>query len=81
MVVPASSTRPTSVGPEDVDIPFGRYWSFSSHCWVKTAMVTTVSHTRLDLLFRNGRRTPSEYLTEADMRRVETALKFALNLP
>jgi uncharacterized protein YifN (PemK superfamily) len=80
-VVPTSATQPRTVGPEDVFVPVGTYWSFGLDTWVKCKMVCTMSHDRLDLFFRFGKRHPSEFLTDKDMARVEAGVRYALGLP
>ena len=80
-VVPASATRPNSVGSEDVFIPAGKYWSLPKDSWVKCKMISTISHDRLELLLRYGRRHPTEFLQDDDMANVETAIGFVLGIP
>jgi uncharacterized protein YifN (PemK superfamily) len=80
-VVPVSSQKPITVGPEDVFLPVGKYWSFGLDSWVRCKMVDTVSHTRLNLLYRNGaRQFRSEFIDDADMLRIVTGLKFVLGI-
>jgi uncharacterized protein YifN (PemK superfamily) len=80
-VVPVSSKAPTTLGPEDVFLPVGKYWSFPLDSWVRCKMVDTVSHTRLNLLHRNGaRQFRSESMDPADMLRIAIALKFVLGI-
>jgi uncharacterized protein YifN (PemK superfamily) len=80
-VVPVSATQPASLGPEDVFLPAGRYWSFSRDSWIKCRVLCTLSHDRLDLLLRFGRRHPSEFLLDDDMAKVETAIRTVLSVP
>jgi len=81
MVVPTTSQEPKTIGPEDVFIASGNYWSFEEDCWVLAKLVTTVSHRRLSLLHRNGRPAlSSEFLDVDDIERVGTAIKYALGL-
>ena len=79
-VVPTSSKTPRTVGPEDVLIPTGKYWSFSVDSWVRCKMVTTVSHDRLDLLLKDGRSTRTEFLDESDIRRVLAAIRHIIEM-
>jgi uncharacterized protein YifN (PemK superfamily) len=79
-VVPVSSVPPDSPGPEDVLIPQYRYWSFTKESWIKCSMIANVSHARLDLVLRNGRRHPSEFLIAEDMATVEKAVSHVLGL-
>lgn len=67
-------------GPEDVEFPLGSYWSLTARCWPKCAMISTVSHSRLDLVLRNGKRHRSEFVSALDMSRVEDGVCFALKL-
>ena len=79
-LVPVSSKRPKDQGPEDVLIPLGKYWSFSLDSWAKCSMICCMSHERLDLVLRGGRRHPSEFLDEADMQRISAAVRHVLDL-
>jgi uncharacterized protein YifN (PemK superfamily) len=81
VVIPTSSRVPRTIGPEDFLIPAGKYWSFEVDSWVRAKNPVTVSHTRLSLLHRNGRPRSTEFLDDADMLRVGTAIKHALGLP
>jgi hypothetical protein len=76
-----SATRPESLGPEDVFLPAGNYWSLGRDSWIKCKMICTVSHDRLALLLRRGRRHPTEFLQEADLKRVEKAIRTVLEMP
>jgi uncharacterized protein YifN (PemK superfamily) len=78
-VVPFSASTQTP-GRCDVFFPAGSYWSLGRDCWAQCKAIATVSHDRLDLLWRNGRRRPSEFLRAGDMERVEKAIRIALNL-
>lgn len=80
-IVPASATRPTSPGREDVFIPAGRYWSLPKDSWIKCRMLSTVSHDRFNLMLRRGRRHPTEFLAVEDMERIEDAMRFVLDIP
>jgi uncharacterized protein YifN (PemK superfamily) len=79
-VVPISATEPKTIGPEDIPIPYGKYWSFKRDSWARCKMVHTVSHTRLSLLLRQGRLHPSEFMDAADMQRIMAGLKFVLDI-
>jgi len=81
VVVPVSSQEPTTVGPEDVYLPVGKYWSFRQDSWARCKMVDTVSHSRLSLLLRDGRPRRSEFMDEGDMLRIVNGLRFALQIP
>jgi PemK-like, MazF-like toxin of type II toxin-antitoxin system len=80
-IVPTSSQQPRTIGPEDVLIPVGSYWSFDEDTWVRAKNITTVSHTRLSLLHYNGRPRSTEFLNDKDMARVELAVKHAMGIP
>ena len=77
-VVPTTSQVPQTIGPEDVLLPVGKYWSFTVDSWVRCKMITTVSHDRLDLLLRNGRPSRTEFVDEVDLARILTALRHVL---
>jgi len=79
-IVPTSSEKPRTVGPEDLLISAGKYWSFSVDSWVRSKNLVTVSHDRLSLLNKNSRPHPTEFLDEADMARVAAAIKYVLGL-
>lgn len=79
-IVPTSSKEPKTVGPEDLLIPAGKYWSFDEDSWVRAKNLVTVSHSRLSLLHRNSRPTSTEFLDAADMAAVEAAIKHALGM-
>lgn len=79
-VVPTSSREPHTIGPEDVLISSGKYWSFRSNSWVRAKMLTTVSHDRLDLLLRNGRPHRTEFIEDSDMERIQEALRHVMNI-
>ncbi|MBI3503996.1 MAG: type II toxin-antitoxin system PemK/MazF family toxin [Proteobacteria bacterium] len=80
-VVPTSSKAPNTVGREDFKIPVGKYWSFTVDSWVRCKLITTVSHSRLDLLLRGGRPATSEFLDDADMQRIVSGLRHTLAIP
>jgi hypothetical protein len=44
-------------------------------------MISTVSHERLDLVLRGGRRLPNEFMDAADLALVELAAKKVLGIP
>lgn len=77
-VVPFSSTPPDSDKPSDVFIPAETYRSLRQDSWARTAMMATVSHSRLDLVLSGGLRLRSEFLSENDLLRIETAAKGVL---
>jgi uncharacterized protein YifN (PemK superfamily) len=79
-VIPTSSQEPQTKGPEDILISVGKYWSFSEDSWVRTKLIATVSHDRLELLLRHGRRHTSEYMDDYDMERIEKAVRHVLGL-
>jgi hypothetical protein len=62
-------------------IPVGKYWSFTVDSWVRSKLIATVSHRRLDLLLRQGRPTTSEFLDPADIRSIMTCLRQVLAIP
>ncbi len=79
IVVPCSATPPRSADPQDVSIPLGSYRSFTRDVWVKCSTPARVSHSRLDrVAFGGNYRT--EFLSAADMLRVEAGLRTALGL-
>jgi uncharacterized protein YifN (PemK superfamily) len=81
-VVPITSQEPKTIGPEDVFIAAGTYWSLEVDSWVLGKMVTTISHRRLSTLHRDGRQVLySEFMGEADMQRIAAAIKHSLELP
>ncbi|NGX94535.1 MAG: type II toxin-antitoxin system PemK/MazF family toxin [Candidatus Afipia apatlaquensis] len=80
-LVPTSSKEPRTIGPEDVLIPAGKYWSFSEDSWVRAKNITTISHSRLSLLHKGGRPASTEFLDATDMARVEIAIKHAMGIP
>jgi uncharacterized protein YifN (PemK superfamily) len=80
-IVPATSKEPKTIGPEDVLIPAGSYWSFDEDTWLRAKNITTVSHSRLSLLHHNGRPKSTEFLNSSDMAKVEAAIKSAMGIP
>lgn len=79
-IVPFSATIPQSPTPADVEFYLGSYWSLTKLCWAKCAMMTTISHDRLDLVLQGGARRRNEVMRSADMARLEDAIRFALGL-
>jgi uncharacterized protein YifN (PemK superfamily) len=79
-VIPFSTVPPASPGVDDIFIPKGTYWSLTKDSWARCKMVTTVSHSRLDLILRNNRRHPSEFLSEKHLKELAEGLAFALGL-
>ena len=79
-VIPFTTVQPSTIGPDDVHVAQGTYWSLSEECWLRCKMITTVSHSRLNLVVRNHRRHPSEFVSEEFMKRVEQGIRFALGL-
>lgn len=80
-VVPFTTVRPGTIGPDDVFIPSRSYWSLPKDSWARAKMVATVSHDRLDLVLRNGRRHPTEFISQLHLGAIEVALKHALGIP
>ncbi|WP_083764405.1 MULTISPECIES: type II toxin-antitoxin system PemK/MazF family toxin [Chelativorans] len=80
VVVPFTTKAPRTAGPEDIFFPVGSYWSLTENSWLRGKLICTVSHDRLDLVLRNGRRHPSEFMKSADLERVEVALRDCLGL-
>lgn len=80
VVVPFSTVPPHSDGDEEVFIGSGSYWSLPEDSWARCKLVDTVSHDRLDLLLRHGRRIPSEFMSPADMTRIEDGIRAALGI-
>jgi uncharacterized protein YifN (PemK superfamily) len=80
IVVPFSTVPPDSDGADDVFFTSGTYWSLPDDCWARCKMMTTVSHDRLDLVLRGGRRHPSEFLAIEDDERLAAAIRFAVSL-
>ena len=83
LVVPLSATVPSSPEPCDVFLPAGIYRSVTQPVWAKCGAVTLVSHSRLDRvrIYRAGK--PAyivEHLFTEDMQRIESGLKYALDL-
>ena len=62
-LVPVSGVAPHTPGHEDVFLPFGKYWSFSKDSWAKCSMICCMSHERLDLVLRRGKRHPASQST------------------
>lgn len=78
-VAPFSATEPDP-SSADVFIPSGRYWSLTKDSWVRCRMISTVSHERLDLVLRGGRRIPNEFMNADDLALVETAARQVLGI-
>ncbi|MBS9478988.1 type II toxin-antitoxin system PemK/MazF family toxin [Ancylobacter radicis] len=79
-VVPFSGTPPHSPRPCDVFIPVGRYRSLTIDVWAKCAMLTNVSHERLDRIQTVGGYRNTEDLNAEDMLALEDALRSVLRL-
>lgn len=79
-VVPFSTVEPTTVDPDDIFFPVGSYWSLTADCWARCKLITTVSHARLDLVLRNGRRHPSEFLIDTDMVNIARGISYSLGI-
>jgi uncharacterized protein YifN (PemK superfamily) len=79
-VVPTSSREPKSIGPEDILIPVGKYWSFTVDSWIRCKLLTTVSHARLALLLKNGRPHSTEFLDDADMKRIKAGIRHVMGI-
>ena len=80
VVVPFSTVPPNSDGDEEVFIGSGSYWSLPEDSWARCKLVDTVSHDRLDLLLRRGRRMRSEFISSTDMIRIEEGIRVALGI-
>jgi uncharacterized protein YifN (PemK superfamily) len=81
MVIPFSTVTPKTIAEDDLFFPAGSYWSLTEDSWLRCRMIGTVSHDRLDLVLRHGRRHPSEFFKNADLERAEIAMKLALGIP
>lgn len=79
-VIPFTTVVPKTPGADDLFIPAGTYWSLTKDSWARCKMVTTVSHARLDLILRNNRRHPTEFLSEKHLQELAQGLAFALGL-
>lgn len=78
-VVPCSATPPASPGPWDVAFAARSYQSFTKDVWASCASIIRVSHARLDRVTA-GRGYRGDFLTPADMKRVEDGMRAALSL-
>ena len=79
-VVPFSTVPPQKDNQHDIYFKRGSYRTLTEECWAICNTISTVSHDRLDLAFYKGRRAPSEMLTEADLARIATGVRFSLGL-
>ncbi|WP_162250004.1 type II toxin-antitoxin system PemK/MazF family toxin [Methylobacterium sp. Leaf456] len=79
LVVPFSATLPRSQAAWDVPFAARAYLSLPKASWAKCAAVTLVSHTRLDRVLI-GRGYRGDFLSPADLARVQTGLRAAMGL-
>ena len=79
LVVPFSATPPKTEDPWDVPFEARSYLSLPKASWAKCAAVTLVSHARLDRVLA-GRGYRGDFLSAADLVRVEDGLRAALGL-
>lgn len=77
-IIPFSTVEPKTVDPDDIFFPLGSYWSLTVPCWARCKLITTVSHARLDLVLRNGRRHPSEFLRSEHMDEIAKGISYSL---
>jgi uncharacterized protein YifN (PemK superfamily) len=80
IVVPFSATPP--VRPTRSDVPFaaGIYETLTLPTWAICSTVMSVSHTRLDRVAVGGRFS-AEFLSAADIERIQVGLRYALGFP
>lgn len=78
VVVPFTTVTPRTVGPEDIFIPASSYWSLPKDSWARAKMITSVSHDRLDLILRSGKRHPSEFISKLHMMDIKAAIEIVL---
>ncbi|GJE39474.1 MULTISPECIES: type II toxin-antitoxin system PemK/MazF family toxin [Methylobacterium] len=79
LVVPFSATPPRSEDPWDVPFEARAYPSLPKASWAKCASVTLVSHARLDRVIA-GRGYRGDFVSGADMTRIEAGLRAAFGL-
>lgn len=79
-IVPFTTVTPQTAGPDDIFVPAGTYWSLPKDSWLRCKLVTTVSHGRLDLVLKGGRRHPSEFLSTRHMEDLRKGIAYALGL-
>ncbi len=72
-------TPPRSEDPWDVPFAAKAYPSLPKASWAKCASITLVSHARLDRVIA-GRGYRGDFVSEADMARVEAGLRAAFGL-
>lgn len=76
IVVPCSATEPRILDATMVLLLMANYRAFTRDVWVKTTLVTSVSHARLERP-RIGRDYVSDYVSRIDMALIEVALRSA----
>ena len=79
IVAPCSATPPRSPASTDVFFAVRSYRSFTKDVWVKCEALQRVSHDRLDRVLA-GLSYRTEFLSPADLERVEVGLRAALGL-
>ncbi|WP_409565243.1 type II toxin-antitoxin system PemK/MazF family toxin [Methylobacterium sp. J-078] len=79
LVVPFSATPPRTEDPWDVPFAAKASPSLRKASWAKCAAVTLVSHARLDRVI-TGRGYRGDFLSPADMTRVDEGMRAALGL-
>ena len=79
LVVPCSATPPATPGPWDVPFVARSYRAFTKDIWASCASIIRVSHHRLDRVIA-GRGYRGEFLSAADMARIEAGMRAALEL-
>ena len=81
VVVPFTTVPPDAGGDDDVFVAGGTYWSLPDDSWARCKLIDTVSHDRLDLMLRHGKRHSSEFLSDVDMDRISVGIRSALAMP
>lgn len=79
LVVPFSATPPRSEAAWDVHFAAKSYASLPKASWAKCALVSLVSHARLDRVIV-GRGYRGDFLSPIDLARVQDGLRAALGL-
>jgi uncharacterized protein YifN (PemK superfamily) len=79
IVVPLSATTPKQLMPTHVYFPVGQYASFGVDLWAICDCLSHVSHDRLDRVKHRGQWL-REFLTAADLVRVEEGVRHAVGL-
>ena len=80
LVVPLTATPPQFLTPAIVPFPVGSYRSLTKDSWVVCDALMAVSHARLSRLWIGPGAPLDETVSEADMKRIQGALRHVLGV-